>query len=39
MFNMADLKPYFDDDHLRNLRANSSPQGEDDVPLDIQDEG
>lgn len=27
------LKPYFDDDHLENLRANSFQQGEDDVPM------
>ena len=29
-FNVADLSPYFEDDHLVNLRANSSQQGEDD---------
>jgi len=29
-FNVADLSPYLEDDHLPNLRANSSQQGEDD---------
>jgi len=29
-FNVADLSPYLEDDHLANLRANSSQQGEDD---------
>jgi len=29
-FNVADLSPYLDDDHLVNLRANSPQQGEDD---------
>ena len=29
-FNVADLSPYLEDDHLVNLRANSSQQGEDD---------
>ena len=29
-FNVADLSPYLDDDHLSNLRANSSQPGEDD---------
>jgi len=28
-FNMADLSPYPEDDHLVNLRANSPQQGED----------
>jgi len=32
-FNLADLKPYFDDDKLENLRENSLQQGEDDVPI------
>ena len=27
-FNVADLSPYFKDDHLANLRANSPQQGE-----------
>ena len=31
-FNVADLKPYYEDDHLENLRANSFLKGEDDVP-------
>jgi len=31
-FNVADLKPYYEDDHLENLRANSFLEGEDDVP-------
>ena len=29
-FNVADLSPYLEDDHLANLRSNSSQQGEDD---------
>jgi len=29
-FNVADLSPYFEDDHLASLRANSPQQGEDD---------
>jgi len=29
-FNVADLSPYFEDDHLENLRTNSTQQGEDD---------
>jgi len=29
-FNVADLSPYLEDDHLANLRANSPQQGEDD---------
>jgi len=29
-FNVADLSPYLEDDHLANLRANSSQQEEDD---------
>jgi len=29
-FNIADLNPYLEDDHLDNLRAKSSQQGEDD---------
>ena len=28
----CDLEPYFKDDHLENLRANSFRQGEDDAP-------
>ena len=28
-FNVADLSPYLEDDHLANLRANSSQEGED----------
>jgi len=31
-FNVSDLKPYFEDDKLENLRANSFSEGEDDVP-------
>ena len=31
-FNVADLKPYYEDDNLENLRANSFLEGEDDVP-------
>ena len=34
-FNVPDLKPYFDDDHLENLRANSPQQGEDDAPKEV----
>jgi len=37
-FNVADLKPYFDDDHLENLRANSPQQGEDDAPKEALSE-
>ena len=35
-FNVADLSPYLEDDHLSNLRANSPQQGEDDggPPMD-----
>ena len=29
-FNVTDLQPYEEDDHLSNLRANSIQQGEDD---------
>ena len=29
-FNVADLSPCFEDDHLANLRANYPQQGEDD---------
>ena len=29
-FNVADLSPYLEDDHLSNLRINSPQQGEDD---------
>jgi len=36
-FNVADLKPYYEDDLHENLRANSFQQGEDDVPLDDHD--
>ena len=32
-FNVADLKPYFEDDKLENLRENSFLEGEDDVPM------
>ena len=32
-FNVMDLNPYFDDDKLANLRANSLQQGKDDVPM------
>ena len=30
----SDLKPYFEDDHLENLRVNSFRQGEDDAPME-----
>ena len=30
-FNVADLKPYFEDDKLENSRENSFLEGEDDV--------
>jgi len=33
----SDLKPYFEDDHLENLRANSSQWVEDDAPTDTDD--
>ena len=32
-FNVADLSPYFEDDHLENLRSNSPKQGEDDASM------
>jgi len=38
-FNVADLKPYFDDDHRENLRENSLQQGEDDVPVESNARG
>ena len=36
---MADLKPYYEDDLLENLRANSFQQGEDNVPKEDHDHG
>ena len=36
-FNVADLSPYFDDEPLKNLRSNSSQQGEDDAPVVTQE--
>ena len=33
-FNVVNLKPYYGDDHLENLRANSLLEGEDDAPMD-----
>ena len=38
-FNVADLKPYYDDDKFENLRASSLHQGEDDAPIEDHDEG
>jgi len=35
-FNVTDLKPYFDDDNLENLRASSPLKGEDDAPMEGQ---
>jgi len=35
-FNVVDLKPYFEDDKLENLRENSFLEGEDDVPMEDQ---
>jgi len=32
-FNVVDLKPYFEDDKLQNLRKNSFLEGEDDAPM------
>jgi len=32
-FNVANLKPYFEDDKLENLGENSFLEGEDDVPM------
>jgi len=32
-FNVVGLKPYFEDDNLKNLRANSFLEREDDVPM------
>jgi len=34
----SNLKPYFEDDHLENLRTNSFQQGEDDAPTGGHDE-
>jgi len=34
----GDLKPYFKDDHLHNLRANFFRQGEDDALIEGHDE-
>jgi len=34
----SDLKPYFEDDHLENLRPTSFRQGEDDAPMQGYDE-
>jgi len=39
IFNVADLKPYFEDDHLENLRANSLQQGEDDALMEGNESG
>ena len=33
-FNIADLKPHYEDDPLENLRANPLLEGEDDAPMD-----
>ena len=33
IMNVADLKPYFEDDKLENLKANSFLEGDDDVPM------
>jgi len=33
-FNVANLKPYYEDNHLENLRTNSFLEEEDDVPKD-----
>jgi len=35
IFNVADLSPYLQDDHLVNLRANSFQRGEHDGDLSI----
>jgi len=35
-FNGFDLKRYYNDDKLQNLRANSSLEGEDDAPMGDQ---
>jgi len=37
--NVAELKPYYPNDLLENLRANSFQQGEDDVPMEDHDDG
>ena len=34
----SDLKPYFEDDHLENLRTNSFRQGEDDALIEGHEE-
>ena len=38
-FNVADLKPYYDDDKYENLRANSLQQRKDDASLADPDDG
>jgi len=34
----VDLKPYFEDGHLENLRENPFRKGEDDAPTDAHDD-
>ena len=36
--NVTDLKPYYNDNKLKNLRANSLQQGEDNAPMEDHDE-
>jgi len=38
-FNVADIKPYYKDGLLKNLRENSFQQVEDDVPMKDHDDG
>ena len=35
-FNISDFEPYFEDDNIKNLRANSFLEGEDNVPMGDQ---
>ena len=37
-FNVADLKPYYKDDKLKNLRVNSFFEGEHDLPMVDQED-
>jgi len=38
-FNVADLKPYYKNDLLEHLRESSFQQGEDDAPMEDNDDG
>jgi len=38
-FNVTDLKPYYEDDLLENMRVNSFQQRKEDVPMEDHDDG